>query len=870
MPYTALSSQLHAIAAPPTGDQAGAPTPLQMLTAIARTAIQHPGRFDAIGEVTCKLLVQQPDCAGAWVIVPGPGSSLHPVASAATSPAVDSAAQSDPAWGAAVRAALSSEQPFQRSPGNQGLHQYLALPLALDAVPKAAFLVMMSAGQIDSKFTSFLLSVGSVLSDAWGQSPMAGPGEAPPTTGAAPALDDVGSGLTLLANHIAGAFWLYDNIKIRSVWVSPAYEQIFAVAREAVTADPFAFLHNVHADDLPLVQNALREQEQGMPTEIEYRVVDAGGAMHWIWDRSFPIRDGEGRPTFVAGFATDMTSWHETTDALRISEARLKLALEASAAGVWEWDLDSGTVYWSDEAYRMMGLEPRSAPPGATLFYAALHPDDRERVLAKRNWTVESPSRDLVDEMRVIWPDGSIHWLQDIGRILIDPETGRRRMLGLMVDISRFKEAEAALEGERAKLAGEVARQTGQLRTAYADLTANEETLRRLSHFQSKLLDNAGAAITFIERDGMIISFNRAAERLFGYGSEEVVGQMDISRLLAPDELALVAEEINARHGFHATPGVDLFDHICKIANPFEREWACRRKDGGIIHLLVSMIAIYDEPGELLGLLASASDITERKRIEENLRHSEETLRVANSELERTVRLKDDFLATMSHELRTPLNAILGMSQLLSDETAGPLNERQHRYTRSVFESGEHLLQLINDILDLSKMERSHVELIIEPVSVDDVCRGSMNLVEGLANRKQIQTAITIQPGLHVVQADGRRLKQILVNLLSNAVKFTPDGGQVGLEVTAERHTVQFVVWDTGIGISEDDLPRLFQSFIQLDSSLARRHAGTGLGLALVKRLAELHGGNVVVQSHPGQGSRFIVKLPMRHSAPVS
>ena len=268
--------------------------------------------------------------------------------------------------------------------------------------------------------------------------------------------------------------------------------------------------------------------------------------------------------------------------------------------------------------------------------------------------------------------------------------------------------------------------------------------------------------------------------------------------------------------------------------------------------------------------MASASDITERKRIEENLRHSEETLRIANRELERTVRLKDDFLATMSHELRTPLSAILGMSQLLSDETAGPLNERQHRYTRSVFESGEHLLQMINDILDLSKMERSHVELIIEPVSVDDVCRGSMNLVEGLANRKQIQTAITIQPALHVVQADGRRLKQILVNLLSNAVKFTPDGGQVGLEVTAEKDTIQFVVWDTGIGISDDDLPRLFQSFVQLDSSLARRHAGTGLGLALVKRLTELHRGRVLVQSHPGQGSRFTVELPLGLLSPNS
>ena len=239
-------------------------------------------------------------------------------------------------------------------------------------------------------------------------------------------------------------------------------------------------------------------------------------------------------------------------------------------------------------------------------------------------------------------------------------------------------------------------------------------------------------------------------------------------------------------------------------------------------------------------------------------------LSAANAELGRAARLKDEFLASMSHELRTPLHAILGMSEALLEQVHGPLNERQAKYLATVSASGRHLLELINDILDLSKIGAGKLELFIASVAIVPVCRASLQLVKEAAYQKEIHLSSRVDAALHSLPADERRLKQILVNLLSNAVKFTPEHGSVGIEVAGdtERQTVRFTVADTGIGIAQDDLAKLFQPFVQLDSSLARNYGGTGLGLALVYRMTELHGGSVSVESELGKGSRFTVSLP--------
>jgi signal transduction histidine kinase/DICT domain-containing protein/ActR/RegA family two-component response regulator len=254
----------------------------------------------------------------------------------------------------------------------------------------------------------------------------------------------------------------------------------------------------------------------------------------------------------------------------------------------------------------------------------------------------------------------------------------------------------------------------------------------------------------------------------------------------------------------------------------------------------------------------------ERYEFEMNLQKAYADLRATNSELERASRAKDEFLAAMSHELRTPLNAILGLTEAMIEEVYGFINDRQHTSLHNIHESGQHLLSLINDILDISKIEAGKYTIEADMLDVESICQASLRLIRQNAQRKGLKMSLEIDPQASMVYADPRAMKQILVNLLSNAAKFTPEGGKFGLKVQAspEKAQITFAVWDEGIGIAEEDLPRLFKPFVQLDSSLAREYSGTGLGLSLLHRLVTLHQGSVAVESRPGQGSTFSFTLP--------
>jgi signal transduction histidine kinase len=225
-------------------------------------------------------------------------------------------------------------------------------------------------------------------------------------------------------------------------------------------------------------------------------------------------------------------------------------------------------------------------------------------------------------------------------------------------------------------------------------------------------------------------------------------------------------------------------------------------------------------------------------------------------------RSKTEFLANISHELRTPLTGILGFSSLLLKQIFGSLTEKQEQYISSIYTCGNHLLELINDLLDLSKIEAGREDLVFEPADIRDICCSCMAFIREQAEAKGLQISLDIASDVETCTADKRRLKQILVNLLSNAVKFT-DTGSVRLNVQRVNDQIQFAVTDTGIGIAATDIPSLFQPFRQLDSGFDRKYQGTGLGLALARKLAQLHQGGITVLSHPGQGSCFTLSLPV-------
>lgn len=261
--------------------------------------------------------------------------------------------------------------------------------------------------------------------------------------------------------------------------------------------------------------------------------------------------------------------------------------------------------------------------------------------------------------------------------------------------------------------------------------------------------------------------------------------------------------------------------------------------------------------------------VLKRLNLEKELQTRQAEIENKNVELERANKLKSDFLANMSHELRTPLTSIIGFAELLREELFGPLNEKQQQYVKDIFNSGNHLLLLINDILDLSKIEAGHVELVLGEHDVRELIQSVIHIMIERARKAAITLSTDIAEDVNLIYADGRKIKQVLFNLVANAVKFTAEGGDVEISVRKEEEMLEFNVKDTGIGIAQEDLAKLFKEFSQIDSSLTRRHKGTGLGLILSKRLVELHGGSIWIESQEGIGSTFTFYIPKHCELPT-
>jgi signal transduction histidine kinase len=223
----------------------------------------------------------------------------------------------------------------------------------------------------------------------------------------------------------------------------------------------------------------------------------------------------------------------------------------------------------------------------------------------------------------------------------------------------------------------------------------------------------------------------------------------------------------------------------------------------------------------------------------------------------------NEYLAHITHELRAPLAGILGFARMLQEQIYGTLTAKQYQYISAIASSGEHLLSLVNDFQDLSKIEANYEELFLEKLAVEDVCLASLSIIQAKAEEQRLELILDIDPQVDFCQADQQRLKQILVNLLSNAVKFT-EIGSVTLKVENQENKLTFAVIDTGIGISIEEQKKLFQPFQQLNNSLTRKHKGTGLGLVLSRKLAQLHGGDIKLISEKGKGSCFILEIPLR------
>ena len=387
-----------------------------------------------------------------------------------------------------------------------------------------------------------------------------------------------------------------------------------------------------------------------------------------------------------------------------------------------------------------------------------------------------------------------------------------------------------------------------------------QEALRQSEAQFRAIFERSSIGIGLIDMKAEIVDTNPALCEILGYSREELSGKHFIDYIsIQRGDLKLYKQLVSAirtnsgktsRFGFqHSELQEQLVDR-----HRIEMERRCLHQDGSLVWTHISVSVIPDSNGEPEFFLAMIEDITERKQIELKLRASQEAAEAAS-------RAKSEFLATMSHELRTPLNAIMGLSQLLQQKIVGSLNEKQNEYVSCIYSSGEHLLELINDILDLSKVEAGKEELLLSPLPVSDLCNYAILTVRDRALEKGLQLTHEIDLEADILIADERRIKQMLLNLLTNAIKFTP-AGQVSLVVKKVPQGMTFTISDTGIGIDSNQFQFLFEPFKQLDSQLNRQYEGTGLGLALTRKLARLHGGDVSVTSILGEGSQFTLFLP--------
>ena len=278
------------------------------------------------------------------------------------------------------------------------------------------------------------------------------------------------------------------------------------------------------------------------------------------------------------------------------------------------------------------------------------------------------------------------------------------------------------------------------------------------------------------------------------------------------------------------------------------------------VAIALNNVQVFDDMQQLNVVLEEEVD-----KATEELRKTNGELQLANEEIQAASQMKSQFLAHMSHELRTPLNAIIGFSEILEDQTFGSINEKQGRYVTNILTSSRHLLELINDILDLAKVESGRMELVLGKFVFQDCLNQVADIVLPLSQSKSIEITNDIDPELGLMMADETRITQILYNLMSNAIKFTPEQGKVNIQVRCQEDgTVEVSVTDTGIGIKEEHQELIFSEFRQVEESYARRYEGTGLGLALTRRLVELHGGRIWVESEKGKGSTFTFTIPQR------
>ncbi len=634
---------------------------------------------------------------------------------------------------------------------------------------------------------------------------------------------------------------------LRLEWASEAFMRITNYSLQDINSTNI-WHELIFPEDLPRLLESRKHLLAGQVTTVEYRIVTRDGSIRWLRDYTRPVLDSSGKNIIaIYGAAQDISE--RKAYELELEQHRLHLrqmvnertaelqrtniALQREIAEHRRTEVELET---NKERYRII------SELAADYSFSYVVQDDRyvfEWGMGGVSGKVAGYSTEELlqrEWYELLMPDDlsmAATWLEQLlseGALNVVTTVigGDQKTYRVNITIRLITDT----QGNPLRVYGSVQDTTSQWRY--------ETALRESEQRYRLLAESITDIVTLYQLDGTVTYVSPSALRTLGYTTEEMLSTAPAS-FLHPDDLPAFIEAgvaLMARRGDGRVEG------------------RIRRKDGSYLWVETSLNLIQDNAGAVSNILGVSRDISERKRVQQQL--SEAKLAAESASHAKTM-----FLANMSHELRTPLNSILGMAQVLMMQNIGQLLPRQIEYLQDILDSGRHLLRLVNDILDLSRIERGRIVLQVEALNLVDVLEEAVSMLREPSRAKTIQLSTQYSKADLGVKGDRHRIIQIAANLLSNAIKFTPAGGQIILSATSEGKFARIEVRDTGIGISPENQERLFHPFERLDLSLSSQYDGSGLGLALSRQLVELQGGSIGVWSVETQGATFWFTLPL-------
>ncbi|PKK34980.1 hypothetical protein BWI96_19310 [Siphonobacter sp. SORGH_AS_0500] len=538
----------------------------------------------------------------------------------------------------------------------------------------------------------------------------------------------------------------------------------------------------------------------GEVASVDKRYVKPDGTIVWANSSVSLLHHKASQDTTVLAITADLTQRKEAEMALQKLELRTRMAVEAADMATWEWDLQTNEVFWNEHHFRIFGLEPQIGPVHPNVFFEHVHPNDRGRVEELLRQALTGET-DFDTEFCALREDGTERWMSGYGRVMEKSGGQPLLMSGVMLDITARRQAEI--------------------------------DLRHMKGRQDAMLKSAtDYAILTLDLDLKVQDWNAGAEYMLGYSEPEIVGK--------PGEIFFVPED-------RAEGAPEKERDMALLQGRAENERWHMRKDGTRFFGSGVTTPLLNEAGTIIGLLKVMRDLTSQKQAEDDLKEANQR--------------KNEFLSMLAHELRNPMATLRSGLQILSITAATNAQAKTviDRMTRQT----DHLVRMVDDLLDVSRISQGKIELKKERVHLNDLVHQALESVQMLVEHKQQKLRVNIPIETIELEGDATRLVQLMMNLLTNASRYTPNHGAIELSLSQEENTAIIRVTDNGIGLATDQLSKIFELFVQVDHSLARSQGGLGLGLTLVKQIAELHEGSVEAQSEGlNKGSTFVVHLP--------